>query len=103
MLQIPWLFLDSLPLLGMVFMLVVNLFNLLQEAMLTFGCVVMVVIEQFLLLQKWRLGSVARFWIVNKLWHPMKLLGLYLLKFELCCLLLQGSVAADNGGECCRC
>ena len=27
----------------------------------------------------------------------MKLLGLYLLKFELCCLLLQGRVTADNG------
>ena len=45
MLQIPWLFLDSLPLLGMVFMSVVNLLNSLQEAMLTFGCMVMVVTE----------------------------------------------------------
>ena len=43
MLQIPWLFLDGLPLLGMVFMLEVTLHNSLQEAMLMCGCTVMVV------------------------------------------------------------
>ena len=51
MLQIPWLFLDGLPLLGMVFMLVVSLLNSLHEAMLTCGCTVMVVSKQFLPMQ----------------------------------------------------
>ena len=51
MLQIPWLFLDGLPLLGMVFMLVVSLLNSLQEAMLQCSCMVMVVSECFLPMQ----------------------------------------------------
>ena len=66
MLQIPWLFLDGLPLHGMVFMSVFKLLNSLQEAMLTFGCMMMVVIEQFLLLQKWRLGCITNFFNYNK-------------------------------------
>ena len=52
MLQIPWLLLDSLPLLGMVFMSVVSLFNSLQEAMLQCSYMVMVVSECFLPVQK---------------------------------------------------
>ena len=51
MLQIPWLFLDGLPLLVMVFMLVVSLLNSLQEAMLTCSCTVVVVSKQFLPMQ----------------------------------------------------
>ena len=42
-LWIPWLFLDGLPLLGMVFMSVVSLFNSLQEGMLQCSYTVMVV------------------------------------------------------------
>ena len=51
MLQIYWLFLEGLPLLGMVFMSVVSLFNSLQEAMLFYVCTVLVASEHFLPMQ----------------------------------------------------
>ena len=54
MLWIPWLSLDSLPLLDMVFMLVVSLFNSLQEAMLWCSYMVLVVSKCFLPVQKWK-------------------------------------------------
>ena len=47
MLQIPWLFLEGLSLLGMVFMSVVSLLNSLWEAMFCI-CTVLVVSESFL-------------------------------------------------------
>ena len=46
--QIPWLFLEGLPLPGMVFMLVVNLLISLQEAMVFCICMVLVANECFL-------------------------------------------------------
>ena len=51
MLQIPWLFLEGLPLLGMVLMAVVSLLNSLQEAMLFHICMVLVVSKHFLPMQ----------------------------------------------------
>ena len=73
MLQIPWVFLEGLPLLGMVLMLVVSLLNSLQEAMLVCDFTVLIVSKHFLPMQNEKLGSTARFQLLNKLWQPMEL------------------------------
>ena len=74
MLQIPWLFLDGLPLFGMVFMLLVSLLNSLQEAILICGCMGMVVIEQFLPMQNenWAVSLDSRYLISHGIqWNCM--------------------------------